>query len=276
MINMPLTATEQSRRDELIQTVKAGVLNVGVALRELRDSKLYLSTHKKWEDFCQDTFGCGGRWGYYLIQAANTIESLPPEQAEKITTEGAARAVHLSAKNEPKKEEDSNLLSDNISSKSDAQTVENQQNGVNNCSRLYLTENVKKSDKPVQKPYVFRYDETDYQIPPKLVSFWDKRDDLSRDWINRLRQLKKEIKDAKEGNDPMLAPFVTQAAWISLDDCIAYIHELVPYAVCYTCQGQNTADCRACKGCGFIGKAAFQRVPQELVYVRANANRRPK
>ncbi len=48
----------------------------GKALTELRDRRLYRSTHKTFEDYCRDRFGHSWQQSNYLIAAAGVYENL--------------------------------------------------------------------------------------------------------------------------------------------------------------------------------------------------------
>ncbi len=48
----------------------------GKALLELRDRRLYRSTHKTFEEYCKDRFGYSRRQPYYLIDAAAVVDNL--------------------------------------------------------------------------------------------------------------------------------------------------------------------------------------------------------
>jgi hypothetical protein len=71
-----LSPEEESDRLHLERKVERAFYEAGVALRKLRDRKLYRSTHKTFEAYCQDRFGFSRRRPYQLIDAANVMENL--------------------------------------------------------------------------------------------------------------------------------------------------------------------------------------------------------
>ncbi|RCJ40945.1 hypothetical protein A6770_36885 [Nostoc minutum NIES-26] len=71
-----LTQQEQSDRAALEQKVETAFYEAGCALRELRDRRLYRSTHKTFEEYCKDRFGFERRHPYRLIEAAGVVENL--------------------------------------------------------------------------------------------------------------------------------------------------------------------------------------------------------
>ena len=89
-----LTEQEQSDRLHLERRVERAFFEAGKALTELRDRRLYRSTHKTFEDYCRDRFGHSRQKSNYLIAAADVYENLtticcqnlPPED---LTTNGS-------------------------------------------------------------------------------------------------------------------------------------------------------------------------------------------
>lgn len=75
-----LSAQELGRLAELEQTVRAGMktfVEVGTALLEIRDSRLYRGEHGTFEAYCQAAFGFSRRRGNQLIQAAEVGTMVP-------------------------------------------------------------------------------------------------------------------------------------------------------------------------------------------------------
>ncbi|MEH2178724.1 hypothetical protein [Nostoc sp.] len=71
-----LSEEEQSLRLHLEQKVERAFYEAGKALMELRDRRLYRSTHKTFEDYCRDKFGHSRQQSNYLIAAADVYENL--------------------------------------------------------------------------------------------------------------------------------------------------------------------------------------------------------
>lgn len=70
--------TEQEIRDRLHleRKVERAFFEAGKALMELRDRKLYRSTHKTFEEYCRDRFGHNRRQSYLLMDAAVIFDNL--------------------------------------------------------------------------------------------------------------------------------------------------------------------------------------------------------
>ncbi|QFS49604.1 hypothetical protein [Nostoc sphaeroides] len=71
-----LSKQEESDRNLLERKVERAFFEAGKALMELRDRRLYRSTHKTFEDYCRDRFGHSRQKSNYLIAAADVYENL--------------------------------------------------------------------------------------------------------------------------------------------------------------------------------------------------------
>ncbi|BBD70666.1 hypothetical protein NIES4072_70330 [Nostoc commune NIES-4072] len=71
-----LTEEEQSDRLHLERKVEKAVFEAGKALMELRDRRLYRSTHSTFEEYCKDRFGFERRHPYRLIEASAVFDNL--------------------------------------------------------------------------------------------------------------------------------------------------------------------------------------------------------
>ncbi len=71
-----LSLEDEQDRLRLERQVERAFYAAGCALRELRDRKLYRSTHKTFKEYCQDRFGFTRSHPYRLIDAASVIDNL--------------------------------------------------------------------------------------------------------------------------------------------------------------------------------------------------------
>jgi len=92
-----LTNSESQRLAECEQRIKAGLqtfIEVGAALQEIRDSKLYRQTHDTFEDYCRERWGMSRIHAHRMIEAATVADNLLPignipateSQARPLTT----------------------------------------------------------------------------------------------------------------------------------------------------------------------------------------------
>jgi hypothetical protein len=70
--------TEEEERDRLFleRKVERAFYEAGQALAEIRDRRLYRSTHKTFEAYCQDRFGFSRRHVNYRIAAVQVVDNL--------------------------------------------------------------------------------------------------------------------------------------------------------------------------------------------------------
>ena len=71
-----LTKEEERELHRLELRVERAVCEAGTALREIRDKRLYRSTHSSFEQYCYERFGYTRRRPYQLIEAAIVFENL--------------------------------------------------------------------------------------------------------------------------------------------------------------------------------------------------------
>ncbi|MCL6753791.1 hypothetical protein KBT16_23570 [Nostoc sp. CCCryo 231-06] len=112
-----LTQEEQSDRLHLERRVERAFFEAGKALTELRDRRLYRSTHKTFEDYCRDRFGHSRQQSNYLIAASGVYENLTTigcqnVAGENLTTNGSQilptseRQVRPMTKLEPQEQQE--------------------------------------------------------------------------------------------------------------------------------------------------------------------------
>ena len=72
----PLTLEEENERLRLERQVEQAFYQAGLALKTLRDKKLYKATHHNFRDYCKERFGFGKSAVYYLISAVDILDNL--------------------------------------------------------------------------------------------------------------------------------------------------------------------------------------------------------
>ncbi|ODG97950.1 hypothetical protein A4S05_11190 [Nostoc sp. KVJ20] len=82
-----LTEEEQRDRLHLERRVERAFFEAGKALTELRDRRLYRSTHKTFEEYCRDRFGHSRQQSNYLIAAAGVYENLTTIGCQNVANE---------------------------------------------------------------------------------------------------------------------------------------------------------------------------------------------
>lgn len=87
----PLADAEKTRLSELEVVVERGLakfVEVGAALIEIRDSKLYRAEHRTFEAYCVARFGMKKSQAYRLIEASGIMANLSPNGGQNLSTNG--------------------------------------------------------------------------------------------------------------------------------------------------------------------------------------------
>lgn len=80
-LDVPLTADEEQRLAECETRIRSGLrtfVEVGKALAEIRDGRLYRQTHETFEAYCEMDWQLSRKRAYDLMGAAITVEALSP------------------------------------------------------------------------------------------------------------------------------------------------------------------------------------------------------
>lgn len=72
----PLSSSESDLRSQLENQVRSAFYTAGMALTQLKELRLYRSTHLSFEEFCQDVFGFSRDYAYLKIAAAKVYQNL--------------------------------------------------------------------------------------------------------------------------------------------------------------------------------------------------------
>lgn len=91
-----LDAAEQARLKELEKVIEQGLqtfYEVGKALDEIREKRLYRETHKTFDAYCREKWGIARQRAYRLMQAAQVRENLSPTGDKFPTKERQVRPL---------------------------------------------------------------------------------------------------------------------------------------------------------------------------------------
>lgn len=92
----PLTEPEQADLARCEQIIERGIqsfVEVGTALIEVSDRRLYRQTHATFQEYVSDKWKMTARRAYQLCEAAEVVKSLPPEMCTIVHNEGQAREL---------------------------------------------------------------------------------------------------------------------------------------------------------------------------------------
>lgn len=91
-----LTRPESARLIELENKIDKGektFVEIGLALSEIRDQRLYRTTHPTFEDYCRAKWNFTRQHGNQIIDAAVTVKSLPEGLETIVSNLSQARAL---------------------------------------------------------------------------------------------------------------------------------------------------------------------------------------
>ena len=74
----PAESVRLCELERIIQKGKDTFVEVGTALAEIRDSRIYRATFKTFENYCQDRWGFTKNYVNRIIQAADVVTNLVP------------------------------------------------------------------------------------------------------------------------------------------------------------------------------------------------------
>jgi hypothetical protein len=250
-----ITPTEAKRLVTLEKTISKGeksFIEVGNALLEIRDTKLYRENHNNFEDYCLDKWGWGRQRGYELIYAAQVVDELPENVIKKITNSGQAKALSKV----PKKEREAVIRQAEKSGKVTAKSI-----------KKFTPPSKKKSETPKEK---VETDVMGFPIPEPALTAWFLTHEV-QEVLNYVHEARTRFKKMRESGHVLFAKSDFQTIQGSLDQAHASIAAQKPYAVCVGCLGKEPMmkKCDQCKGIGMVSKFYWSTcVPEEIRKMR--------
>lgn len=240
-----LSQADGKRRQELEQTIKKHLTSfviVGKALAEIKAEKLWTTTHKSFEVYCDDIFKISRSYASRLIEGARIVKLLP--MGNKDNPPITERLVRPLAKL-PVPERKKAFQQAVATAKSEDRDVTNKD--VENAV----------ASVPVRKKSTV--DEIGRPIPASLLDLWYRRNE-SQQYLTMLTKVKSAMKLAEEVKDPLYNDIHFQTIFTHIDAVYHTIKFSTPYAVCGLCQGMK---CKVCKT-GLMSRLQWdQLVPAE-------------
>ncbi len=239
---------ESRRLEELEKVIARGkqtFVQVGLALAEIRDLRLYKREYGSFREYCQKKWGWEKRYTQYVIAGAEAVKSLPEGVRTIVHLEGQAREL--------------------------AKVPAEQRAGV--------VQQIVQAGKPVTAAEIRRHlppppmqrrhangtkgavppppgqvlDGTGWPIPTQLIPLWQRADEV-QELLTVLSRVKGALRSAQENRDMLFAEVNYSSALSQLDQAWYDIKTAKPFAVCPTCQGQLPDKCTLCKGRGLISE----------------------
>jgi len=231
-----LTAYEQERFTECQNKVASGLqtcFEVGAALTEIRDKRLYREDFNTFEEYTQTRFQIGSSHTYRLIEAAE-IKASPI--GENISNEAQARAI--AAVPEEAREE---VM---------AQVVES-----GPVTAAAITEVAATKDDGIER------DQNGLEVPANVRPLWDKAYSESRDMLFAYSSLRNKFKKAVKEKDSIFCEISHSENIGLLNTLYANAKLIAPYALCSKCKGEQDlgwSNCDLCHARGFLSQFAWK------------------
>lgn len=238
-------ALDLQKHEKVIQQHKEAWEQVGHALMDIQDRRLYRKEYKSFDDYLKERWGWTKQHGHRLIDGAKLKAEITKESpvGDAITTERAARALKKVPKNKRlavvEKIVENGQAVTSTTVKEAAEVVQAETGAKDNVGRI---------------------------IPNKIIPYWCRIGEVKQ-LLTTINGIRLTLKKAHDAEDKMYAE-VSNTVITDLERVHASMECAVPYAVCPQCQGhpdtQPKSDCRLCKGRGLISKFLWDRaVPAE-------------
>ena len=237
-----MSIRESARLEELEKTISRGkktFVEVGMALAEIRDLRLYKREYGGFEEYCREKWGWKRAHAYRLIDAAEVVKVSPI--GDKIQSESQARALGK------------------IPAGQRAAVVQ----AIIDDGKPVTAAEIKKHLPPppmqpkeastLPPPPAEVLDGTGWPVPTQLIPLW-KRVDEVQEMLTVLSRIKGALRSAQDQKDLLFAEVNYSSALSQLDQAWVDIKTAKPFAVCPACQGQVADRCTLCKGRGLLSE----------------------
>lgn len=227
---------------------------VGAALLEIRDQRLYRDHYETFEAFCETEYGFQRAHAYRLIAFAEVKASVQMSPiGDKLKNEGQARA----------------LAPVPAAQRVDVLT-RTAERGPVTAKAIGQVAGETGATKPDKSPE--HLDKTGCPIPEDILEDWQ-RAEAFRSVLNDLQEVKLYVEKALEESD-LIFREINQGAVVDLKNAWSYLRQVLPHAVCPTCQGRTREKCTVCKGRGFVSQFAYEHwIPKETRNIRERASK---
>ena len=242
-----MSIAESKRLAELEKTIARGqktFLEVGLALAEIRDLRLYKREYSSFQEYCRE------KWGWTASRARQLVASAQVAKSVTIVTlsnEAAARELGK------------------VPAKQRAGVVEAIVAGGEAVTAAAIRRHI--PPPPMQPsgaqgtasptmpppPPSQVLDGTGWPIPTQLIPLWHRADEV-QEMLTTLSRVKGALRTAQDNKDKLFAEVNYSSALSHLDQVWTDVQTAKPFAVCPTCQGQVPDKCTLCKGRGFISQ----------------------
>jgi hypothetical protein len=241
---------DDHRLAELEKTIARGkktFVEVGLALAEIRDLRLYRREYAGFAEYCRERWGWSKPYCNQLITAAAVVESLPAEQKAAIATESQARVL---AKVAP--EQRAGVVQAVVDQGKPVTAARIKRNLPPPPMVRNGTNGTDGPQVPPPPPSEV-LDATGWPIPTHLIPLWNRAGEV-QEMLTVLSRIKGALRSAQDNKDMLFAEVCFSSALSQLDQAWTDIKTAKPFGVCPACQGQVSDKCTLCRGRGLISE----------------------
>jgi hypothetical protein len=216
--------------EKIISRGKLSFIEVGEALEEIRDKKLYRAKYDTFEEYCLKKWGWTSSYGRRLLNANKVAKSVP---MGTVSTERQARAL---AKVEPENR---------------ASVIEKaKESGA--VTAKSITAAAKTAESTIE------LDNEGFPVPQQSMQYWKRRDEIQA-LLNALSEIRGRVTAAQTNKDLLWWEVNFSAVFADIGNAYSGIKRTMPYAVCPKCQGKLPDTCRDCGGRGVVSKLFYDQ-----------------
>ena len=242
---------ESKRLAELEKVIARGkqtFVEVGLALAEIRDLRLYKREYGSFSEYCREKWGWERRYTDYVIAGAEAVKSLPEKVSTAVLTLAGAREL-------------ARVPTEQRGEIVQAIAAEGQPVTAPAIKRRLPPPPMRRrapggtdgTNGAVPPPPGQVLDATGWPIPTQLIPLWQRAGEV-QEWLTVLSRLKGVLRKAQENRDMLFAEVQFSSALSQAEQLWTDMKTAKPFAVCPTCQGQVPDKCTLCRGRGLISE----------------------
>jgi hypothetical protein len=249
----PPALDRYTRLKKIIRDGRQTFIQVGLAIAEVKERKLYTQEYETFEEFCEKEYGWTARHCHGLAGAALAVKSLPPALGTTVPSVNAAKAL---AKVPPPKR---------------TEVVK----GIVASGKPVTERTIKAASPPPKAPKAKPQrpvDASGLYIPENLLPLWERRQ-VVQSRMSLASELRVILRKDEADGDPIFAQMSFNSALAHLDQLYADLASTKPNYVCPVCGGNEVVaeSCTLCHGVGLLSDFYWKAVSSDLKNLRAKA-----
>ncbi len=235
-----ISLSESKRLGELEKIIQAGkqtFLEVGIALAEICERKLYKAEFSTFAEYTIKKWGWGKSYAYTLIESAKVVRALPQKVSTIVDNEAKARALQQ------------------VPEKKRAPALEK----LAASGEPVTAKAIQKFAKPIPKKPKAEpkqpTDETGLTIPLSLREVWEAQWAEAQEMLGHISVIRSALKARQESDNPHFRELNFSSVLSNLNQAWEDIKRAKPYAVCPCCNGKlPNGECGKCSNRGWVSE----------------------